>query len=104
MRFMMKVSLPVETANNAAKDGSLARTIRSIVSELKPEAAYFTDDDGRRTGFLFFDMRNSSDIPAVAEPWFLAFNARVEIHPAMNAEDLEKAEVHIRNAVQKYGR
>lgn len=103
MRFMMKVSLPVEKANAAAKDGSLAKTIQSILAELKPEAAYFTDNDGKRTGFVVFDMQDSSQIPAVAEPWFLAFDAHIEIHPAMNLEDLAKAAPDMKKAAKKYG-
>src|SRR5882672_12561334 len=78
MRFLMKVSLPVEAANAAARNGSLAKTIQSILADLKPEAAYFCDWDGMRTGFIVFDMQDVSQIPAVAEPWFLAFNASVE--------------------------
>jgi hypothetical protein len=104
MRFLMKVSLPVERANAAAKDGSLAKTIQSIVAELNPEAAYFaTDGQGRRCGYLFFYMQEPSQIPAVAEPWFLAFNAAVEIVPAMKPEDLSKAEPHFKKATKKYG-
>ena len=30
-------------------------------------------------------------IPAVAEPLFQGFDANVEIHPAMNLNDLKKA-------------
>ena len=104
MRFLMKVSLPVEKANAAAKDGSLASTIQSILAELKPEAAYFaTDGQGRRSGYIFFDMQEPSQIPAVAEPWFLAFDAAVEIVPSMKPVDLAKAEPHIKKAAKKYG-
>ena len=98
----MKVSMPVEAANAAMRNGSLPKTIQSILADLKPEAAYFCDWDGMRTGFLVFDMTDVSQIPAVAEPWFLAFNASVEIHPAMSPADLDKAGPGIENAVRKY--
>ena len=98
----MKVSMPVEAANAAMRNGSLPKTIQSILADLKPEAAYFCDWDGMRTGFLVFDMTDVSQIPAVAEPWFLAFNASVEIHPAMLPADLDKAGPGIENAVRKY--
>jgi hypothetical protein len=40
----------------------------------------------------------------VAEPWFLAFDAHVEFHPAMNLEDLKNAGPGIERAVKNYRR
>jgi len=102
MRFLLKVNIPVETGNAAAKAGRLEGTIQSILADLKPEAVYFTDDKGQRTAFIFLDMQDASQIPAIAEPWFLAFNAHVEIHPVMVPEDLAKAGPAIEQAVKKY--
>lgn len=102
MRFLVKVNIPVEAGNEAAKAGKLGTTIQSILEELKPEAAYFTDDNGQRTAFLIVDMQDASQIPAVAEPWFLAFNASIHIHMVMVLEDLAKAGTAIEAAVKKY--
>jgi hypothetical protein len=102
MRFLLKVSIPVESGNAAAKAGKLGATIQSILAELKPEAAYFTDNNGQRTGFIFLDMQEAAQIPAIAEPWFLAFNASVEIHPVMIPDDVVKAGSAIEKAVKKY--
>ena len=104
MRCLLKVSIPVETGNAAISDGSMPGTINSILADLKPEAAYFADDNGKRTGFIVFDLKDTSQIPAVAEPWFLAFNAHIEIHPAMNVDDLKKATPGIEKAVKNYRR
>jgi hypothetical protein len=104
MRFLIKVTIPVDAGNEAISNGSLPRTIESILGELRPEAAYFAEDGGNRTGFIFFDLKETSQIPAVAEPWFLAFNAKVEIRPAMNLEDLKKAGAGIERAVKNYAR
>src|SRR4051812_33973807 len=103
MRFLMKVNIPNETGNAAAKAGKLGTKIESILAELKPEAAYFSDDKGQRTGYLFFEMTDASQIPAVAEPWFLAFNAAIEFHPVMVPADLAKAGPAIKKAAKKYG-
>jgi hypothetical protein len=102
MRCLLKVSIAVEAGNAAISGGTLPNTIESIINELKPEAAYFAEDNGKRTGFIFFDLKDTSQIPAVAEPWFLAFNAQVEFHPAMNLEDLKKATPGIEKAVKNY--
>jgi hypothetical protein len=104
MRCLLKVAIPVETGNAAISDGSLPKTIDSILADLKPEAAYFAGDNGKRTGFIFFDLKDASQIPAVAEPWFLAFDAHVELHPAMNLDDLKKATPGIEKAVKNYHR
>jgi hypothetical protein len=102
MRFLVKINIPVEAGNAAAKAGKLGATIQSIVADLKPEAVYFTDDNGQRTAFLFLEMENPSQIPAIAEPWFLAFNASIEIHPVMVPDDLARAGGAIEQAVKKY--
>ena len=69
---------------------------------MKLEAVYFTDDNGQRTGFIFLEMQDASQIPAIAEPWFLAFNASIEIHPVMIPDDLARAGDAIDKAVKKY--
>ncbi len=104
MRCLLKAVIPVDSGNAAISDGSLPTTIESILADLKPEAAYFAEDNGKRTGFIFFDLKDPSQIPAVAEPWFLAFNAHVELRPAMNVEDLKKAGPGIDKAVKNYRR
>jgi hypothetical protein len=102
MRVLLKVNIPVEAGNAAAKAGTLGSTIQSILAELKPEAVYFTAEKGQRTGFIVLDLQDASQIPAIAEPWFLAFNASIEIQPVMVPEDLGKAAPAIERAVKKY--
>ena len=102
MRVLLKASFPVEAGNRTITDGSIVKTIQSILDDVKPEASFFLSDGGQRTAYLFCDMQDTSQIPALVEPWFLAFNAKVEITPAMNAADLAKAAPGIEKAVRKY--
>ncbi len=102
MRFLVKVSMPVEAGNRAVKEGSLEKTIQRILGEQKPEASYFTALNGLRTGILIIQMDDASKIPAIAEPWFLAFNANVEILPVMLPQDLQKASDSIASSAKTY--
>ena len=105
MRMLLRVSIPVETGNAAAKDGTLGSTIEGILADLKPEAAYFlADDNGNRSGSIVFDMKDAAQIPAIGEPWFLAFNAKVSLRPVMNPQDLAKAGPSIGKAAKRYGK
>jgi hypothetical protein len=103
MRVLLKVTIPVETGNAAAKAGKLGATIQSILEDIKPEAAYFSDAAGRRAGYIFLDLKDASQIPSVCEPWMLAFNASIELHPVMVPEDLMRAGSQIEKTVKKFG-
>ena len=90
MRMMLKFTLPVEKGNAAINDGSLAKTMETIMTRLKPEAAYFAPLDGKRCGMLFFDLAEPSQIVETVEPFFLNLNAAIELTPVMNGDDLRK--------------
>jgi len=90
MRMMLKITVPTVEGNKALKDGSMEKFIEHSLSELKPEAAYFTAERGQRTAYLFVDIKDSSEMPFFSERFFLAFNAAVDFVPVMNAEELKK--------------
>jgi hypothetical protein len=49
-------------------------------------------------------MKDTSQIPVVAEPCFLAFNVRVTFFPVMNAQDLASAAPGVEKAVREHGK
>jgi hypothetical protein len=100
---MLRISMDIDAGNELSRKGTLGQTIGSIVEDQKPEVAYFYSEGGKRAGMLIVNMENASEIPALAEPWFLACNANVEILPVMRPEDLAEAEPAIKKAVQSYG-
>ncbi|MGH3295199.1 MAG: hypothetical protein ACRDP7_25720 [Trebonia sp.] len=87
---MARISIPVESGNQAIKDGTLGTAMQRAAERWKPEAMYFTAFDGLRTPFMVFDLPDASGIPAFAEPLFRELNASVDLVPAMNADDLLK--------------
>ncbi len=88
MRMMLHVVMPIETTNAAIRAGEFAPFVQKVLADLKPEAAFFTETNGSRSAYIFFDMKDSSQLPAIAEPWFLALNATITVKPAMTAQDL----------------
>jgi len=90
MRTLLKVSIPVEQGNKAVADGSLGKIIQATLQRTKAEAAYFTTENGNRTAFIFFDMKDSSELPPIAEPLFQGLHAEIAVTPVMNGEDLQK--------------
>ncbi len=102
MRMLLKVNIPIEEGNAAVRKGALGSTLQKILADMKPEAAYFAEDEGVRTGYIFFDMKDSSELPAIAEPFFLAFNARLTVRPAMTPQDLAAGMPGMERAVKKY--
>jgi hypothetical protein len=104
MRTLMQLSIPVEAGNEAARTGMLGLAFQKMLDGLKPEAAYFTTTShGERGGFVVFDLQDPSQIPAIAEQFFLAFNARLWFSPVMSAADLQKAGPGIEAAVKEFG-
>lgn len=91
MRILVHAKFPHEKFNSAVRDGSAGEKIKRILDELNPEAVYFTEYDGRRGAIMIVDIKSPSDIPAIAEPWFLCFDADCSFHPAMTPEDLSTA-------------
>ncbi|MET9567407.1 MULTISPECIES: hypothetical protein [Streptomyces] len=90
MRVLLKATMDTEKANEAIRSGKMPELMKEALDHLKPEAAYFGALGGRRTALLFLDMQDSSELPAMGEPFFTQFDADVEVSPIMNGEDLQK--------------
>jgi hypothetical protein len=99
MRMLMKVQMPTESGNDAIKDGSLPQVMASSLEALRAEAAYFTAEDGMRTALIFFDMKDASDIPPAAEPFFTSLGAKITLSPVMNAQEMQSGVEKARQAM-----
>src|SRR5919202_2423417 len=91
MRIMIAFSIQPDKGDALIKEGRIGETMQSILEDLQPEAAYFTDVDGTRGGYLVVNMEDASQIPAMTEPLLLGLGATVHMQPVMTAEDLRGA-------------
>ncbi|HUJ11830.1 MAG TPA: panthothenate synthetase [Verrucomicrobiae bacterium] len=89
MRILLDITIPHEPFNSLVRKGVVGQKLADILTALKPEATYFTEQDGKRGAILVVDLPNSSKIPALAEPWFVTFNADVRFRIAMTPDDLK---------------
>ena len=87
---MIKITTEVNATNQIIEAGKFGDLVGATIETLSPEATYFVADNGVRTAYFFADIADPSQLPSIAEPWFMNTNARVEITPAMNHEDLKK--------------
>ena len=91
MRMMLTASIPHEPFNSLVRENKAGQIIGRILDDLKPEAVYFTEQDGTRCAVLIIDVKDPSRVPTFAEPFFLNFNADCRFRIAMTPEDLGKA-------------
>jgi hypothetical protein len=96
MRVLLKAHFDTEKSNEAVRSGTLGKLIQESVEQIKPEAAYFTADEGDRTAFLVFDLKDVSQMPAISEPFFLNLGAKITYSTLRNLEDVEKGLSQVR--------
>jgi len=91
MRMLLTVRFPAEPFNTLVRKGEAGTILQSIVEDLTPETVYFTDEQGQRAAILVVDLASPSDVPRMAEPFFLKFNADCHFKVVMSGEDLARA-------------
>jgi hypothetical protein len=91
MKMILTVEFPLEPFNTLVRQKKVGPLIGRILAELKPEVAYFGEQDGCRGGILVINVTEAWQIPSFAEPFFQNFNATCKFRVAMTPEDLGKA-------------
>ena len=91
MRMLLTVEMPHEPFNSLVRSGKAGEVLKNILETIRPEAAYFTEHDGKRGGVFLVNVQNASEVPALSEPFFLKFNADCKFRVVMSPEDLQKA-------------
>jgi hypothetical protein len=102
MRFIARVTLPIEAGNRLCADKERSHKFETILSEVRPEHVFFGIENGQRTLFCVCNVENSSELPRIAEPFWLGLQANVEFIPCMNQDEFKKAQTHIDSAARKF--
>ena len=104
MRVMIRFSLSVATGNELLRSGKLQKVFDRLLTELKPEAGYFyPNENGERSGFFVIDLTDSSQIAETVEKLFFGLEAKVNLVPVMNGNDLTKALSGVKSTIERYG-
>ena len=91
MRMLLTLEMPHEPFNEAVRNGTAGETLGRILEEIKPQAVYFTEQDGHRGAILVVNVESSSQVPTLSEPFFLNFNADCKFRIVMGPEDLQQS-------------
>jgi hypothetical protein len=102
MRVMIRFSFPADLGNEIVSSGKINQIFKSLLDDLKPEAAYFFPESGQRGGLFVVNMADSSDVAKMLEPIWLGIKADVTVTPVMNGEDLQKGLGGIGEIVKRY--
>lgn len=90
MKMLLMVEFPNAPFNALVRSAKIGEIMGRILESIKPETAYFTEQDGLRSGIFLINIQDSSEIPGFAEPFFLNFKATCKFRPAMSPQDLQK--------------
>jgi len=91
MRFIVRAQIPTEAGNKMVKDPNFLHELENYIDTIKAEAVYFFEAGGDRVTVFVVDVSSADMIPAIAEPLFQKYSAKVEFHPVMVLADLKKA-------------
>ncbi|HSD91832.1 MAG TPA: hypothetical protein VLB11_02245 [Methyloceanibacter sp.] len=89
--MLLHAMFPTEPFNALVRSGKAGEILQKIMEDIKPEAVYFTEEDGMRSALLVVDLVTASDVPKIAEPFFLNFDAECRLRIVMSPEDLKNA-------------
>jgi hypothetical protein len=85
---MLRARFETVAANAAFKAGVVEKTLGDFMAKAKPEAVYFTVENGKRCGVFVFDMKESSMLPVLFEDMFQTVGAEIDLTPCMTPDEL----------------
>jgi hypothetical protein len=102
MRMLLKVQYETAAANEGLRSGRIGQNMPTMLEQLKPEAAYFVNNDGKRTAFVVFDLENNAQLVHMVEPFYHLANAEVEVTPAVTLDELRQGIQGVPETLQRF--
>jgi hypothetical protein len=93
MRMLMMVTFPVQPFNTYVQNGTLIPQVTQALQAMAATNVYFTEINGRRAMIAEINLKENSDLARVCAPWYLAFQAQVEVVPVMTPQELAKVDL-----------
>ena len=91
MKMLLTVEFPPEPFNSLVRSGKVGESIKRILETIKPEVAYFMEQEGKRGGIFVVNLKSPSEVPFFAEPFFLIFQANCKFRILISPDDLQQA-------------
>jgi len=91
MKILMNAKYHNEPLNSMVREGKIDVVMNEIMESQKPEVIYFTEVEGHRGAMCVIDINDQSQLPSIAEPYFLNFDAECHFTIAMSPQDLKVA-------------
>jgi hypothetical protein len=81
---MAKVTIPLESGEDGpTHTGAIPLTVQRAMQNLRPESAYFLEEEGKWECFFVFNL----DFATLIEPLFPGLDASFQVRPVMNAAE-----------------
>ncbi|HKB86863.1 MAG TPA: hypothetical protein VKD08_11870 [Ignavibacteriaceae bacterium] len=91
MKMILTITFPHDPFNAMIKKGTVGNVLNKLMADLKPEAAYFSLNEGRRNIFMVVNVNSGGDYVKYAEPFFLQFNADIKYDIVITPEEIQKS-------------
>ncbi|MFY2824167.1 hypothetical protein [Ruegeria sp. MALMAid1280] len=92
IRMMLKVQIPPEAGSKAIQEGKMGQIFSDLMQKIKPEAAYFSQEDGVRTAYFFYWVDRTYQFADIHEPLIQGLGAKVYDSYALTWDDIAEAQ------------
>jgi hypothetical protein len=87
MRFLMRIEMPTEAENPEVAESGFNDKMRALLLKVNAKSASFGVVDGRRVDEIIVDVKDATELPGIAEPFFRWLKVKAEFLPELTKEE-----------------